>query len=331
MSKTLFFGDVHFSTERAYHYAAGNLFIDFLNSLPENNSDNTAVFLGDLTEAFIIDGRVVKQLLKMFEALRFKHTYILVGNHDIKKRKGVEHLVYEFLANQPNVTILSRPGEEISIEGLRVLSLPHYNPQTGFPLMYDLYDNNPFSGPYDYVIGHLTDNSIGAFGRTADLSKIDTRKIILGHIHTRSNDKYIGSVYSLNPLQNDRTRAVWVVDNSSRAWSEIALPEFVTFHEVEFPNPLPITTARIPVWTIFNCFDESLIESTYGKNLFIRQINVKPRAVNADQKKKEDFKMSFSNNKSTNPLVLISELMRSSSKVYDRGAVSILKKIFSDT
>jgi hypothetical protein len=324
-----FFGDVHFTDQREYLYEAGNEFLSFYKNLSQNNSQNIAVFLGDLVETFINSGRVFEQLHLLLEYSKFKHIYVLVGNHDLRKSKGREHLAFEFIRNMQNVTILEKPFEEITIEGYSCLSLPHYNHIEGLPPMYDHYNSIPkefTSKTYDFVLGHLTDNTINAFGKVADLSAIKTKKLILGHIHTRSNSSYIGSIYPLNPLQSDETRAIWCLDKYD--WSEISLPKMLGYYEVEFPESLPAVDHKISSWTVYNCYDVSLLKQKYG-NIHIRQVNSKPKNLNKSVLKKEHFRLSFSDSQSSKPIDLLNELIKSSSTSYDRGAVSILKKLLS--
>jgi hypothetical protein len=197
--------------------------------------------------------------------------------------------------------------------------------------MYDYYNNLPdsiMSQDYDFVIGHLTDSTINAFhSKTVDLNKIKTKKIILGHIHPRANERYIGSIFPLNHLQSDTTRAIWVLDNHK--WSEIPLPNFLDFYDIEFPSPLPKVPAMSPVWTIYNCKDISLVEK-YG-NIYIRQVLNKSIL---DRKKLVDnnFKMSFSQSESLSPYDLLMELIKQSdTNYYGRSAVQILKKVLKST
>jgi len=330
---TLFFGDVHFYSAKKYFVEAGYHFIDYVNNLKENTAANTAVFLGDLVENFVNDGIVFDQLTKLFEVMRFKHIYVLIGNHDIKHTKsGYEIVAYEFLRERKNVTFLEKPGEIVEIEGSKVLSLPHYNSITGFPPMYDYYSNLPgetLNQHYDYVLGHLTDSTLEVYGKPADLTKVKTDKFIFGHIHTRSNERYIGSVFALNPLQNGNDRAIWVLSDSA-IWSEIKMPDFLHFYEVTFPEALPkeSSNAVIPVYSIYDCHDESKLESLYGK-IHIRQVNVKPKSLNAILQKEADFKTSAKFSKSGNFNDILNELVRASKGTYDRGAVCILRDLFS--
>jgi hypothetical protein len=229
------------------------------------------------------------------------------------------------------VTILRKPADVINIGKFKCLSLPHYNHVDGYLPMYDYYSNLPKSiieQSYDFVIAHLSDNTVNTFqGKVADLSKIKCKKTIIGHIHNRTNDRYIGSVYPLNPLQEDDTRAVWVL-SSTGDWSEIAIPKILGYYEVEFPDPLPHTTHKISCWNVYNCYDQSLLHDTYG-DIFIRQINVKPKAMNKTLLRKEDFRLSFSGSDPSKPLELLNELIKSSSTSYDRGAIKILRGLFS--
>lgn len=332
-AKILFFGDVHFYGSKKYFIDAGDMFIEHVKSMPDNTSNNIAVFLGDLVETFVNEGIVFDQLHKLFDVMNFKKVYVLTGNHDLKKgRSGHEHVAYEFIKKYENVIVLDQPSK-VDIEGYKCLALPHYNAITNLPPMYEYYSNLPTSlinDEYDFVIGHFTDSSLDVFGRTVDLSKVKTKKLILGHIHVRSNKNYIGSIFALNPLQNATDRAVWILDNGT--WSESPLPNLIQFFDVTFPDALPedAKDCKIPIYTVFNCHSESDISKIYG-DIYVRQVNVKSKTLNPILQKESDFKTSAKFSKTGNYNDILSELVKTSKGTYDRGAVSILREIFLNT
>ena len=337
MSKTLVFGDVHFSDNRSYHYQAGEAFLKFYKDLKENNPDNIAIFLGDLCENKVINGKVIEQLNKLFRYSRFKKVYVLVGNHDVLHKANVGTcLVYEFARDLPNVVILEKPAEVLNIGKLKVLSLPHFNFIPNTPPMYDYYNNLPkdtLSQSYDLCIGHFTDSTTVTFhgSKTVDLSPVNAKRVLLGHIH-QPGGYYVGSIYALNPLQNDlkKQRKIHVYDDGTQSWEHITLPNFVQFNEITFKDRLPKTDALIDVWTIFNCNDPSLIEDVYG-DIIVRQLNSRPKTLNPALQKRKDFKAAFMKSSAVTNLELLNELISmNGTNYYNRTSIKLLRSLFTN-
>ena len=63
--------------------------------------------------------------------------------------------------------------------------------------------------------------------------------------------------------ENDRKRCALVLEGNS--WSEYSLPTFNEFISVVYPEPLPKSDAKVPIYTILNCSSESVARSKYGR------------------------------------------------------------------
>jgi hypothetical protein len=289
-----FFGDVHFndSPSRPWITKTGYDFLDWYKDLPINNEDNVAVFLGDLTENFLLSGTVYDMLHKLLiDHSKWKKVYVLVGNHDLKKR-GTEELTpydaFEEFIN--NIEILRDPAQVLEIEGMKFLSLPHYNPRPDLPSMIKYYSDLPkeiTDQEYDFAIGHFADDSAPMYGELANLDKIKAKNIILGHIHVKISDHYIGSVFPNSSKENDTVpRSVWMFDDPDTK-KEYVMPQFCEYHTIEFPKKLPKVKTPNPIWTIYNCKSENEARDHYGDDLgyvrktFAYTLNNKAKASNS--------------------------------------------------
>ena len=126
------YGDLHFSSDRPWSVKVAQKVIASIIESPNNNSDNTLVLLGDLTERATIDGTVYSMLMSLFVNLKYKEVILLVGNHDGKLNQfNRPVLVYDFVRSKAlkdrlfkNFTIVDKPLEK-NIEGMEFLFLPH--------------------------------------------------------------------------------------------------------------------------------------------------------------------------------------------------------------
>jgi hypothetical protein len=278
MSQIVVFGDVHLSDSRPWSEQVGNSFLEWFKNLEYNNENNTAIFTGDVAENFLSSGIVYDQMFMLFSTNnRFKKTYVVVGNHDIKKKGRKEHVTYKFVRNIKGLEIIEAPPATIKeIDGHRVLFLPHYNPRSVFPPMHEYYSNLPeeyHEKPFDIVVGHVADDSARVYGKTCLLSRIKTRYFALGHIHVRISQHYLGSIFPNNSKENDRTRCLKVFSRDQEHFYEesVKLPIFCEYYDVEFPNELPEVPAIHPIWTIYNCSSEEMARRLYGDDIYIRK------------------------------------------------------------
>ena len=266
-------GDLHFNSSKDYYVQVGEEFIKWFHGWVKNDPENELILAGDLVNTSIDGGIVIDQLVKMFNLSRFSKVHIVVGNHDIKRKDGIEQLAYKFLRQRENIAIYERE-QVVKIQGKQVLLLPHYNPTTSeesmskrYSKLHEIYDG------LDLTVGHFAEERYGGFGsdKIKNIEKLDTKYLCLGHIHIRTNPKiYIGSVYSTRVGEQDDRRAAWVLDSDGKLTFD-RLPVFCDFVTVEYPNPLPSTPAEVPVYTITNCSSDKIARLQYGDSIFIRK------------------------------------------------------------
>lgn len=263
-------GDIHFRDDKEYFSRASEEFLKWFKKWKRNVEGNTLILAGDLVESSLLSGNVAEYLERLVKYSNFNSIHICCGNHDKRKYHNDDQLAYQFFKNKENIYIYERPTE-VSIEGKKVLFLPYFVGLNNYgKTMSEYYGgistNLKFSNNYDLVVGHFCGDDASYFGGSdcvCNLDKINTKKLILGHIHTRgiNPEVYIGSVFACKKNENDKTRCAMILEGDT--WMEERLPEFIEFLSVIYPHPLPPSKAVIPVYTVLNCKSESIALSKY--------------------------------------------------------------------
>lgn len=269
-------GDIHFRDDHIYFSKASEDFLEWFQNWGRNTKENTLILAGDLVEASLLSGNVAEYLERFAKYSNFSSIHICVGNHDKRKYHNDDQLAYEFFKNKVDIHIYEKPTE-LTIEGKSVLILPYFVGlnclgKTMREYYGDIYRNEDFSNNYDLVVGHFCGDDVSFFGGAdcvPNLDKINTKKLILGHIHTRATKPsvYIGSVFACKKTENDDTRSALILDGDT--WIEERLPVFTEFITVTYPNPLPETKALTPIYTILNCKSEAIALSKYP-NIYVK-------------------------------------------------------------
>jgi hypothetical protein len=270
MPEIICFGDIHLSDDRPWMNKVGKAVVDYICTLPENNSDNVGLFLGDITERTSISGNVFNTILGLAHVLKFKKTYILIGNHDIKFRNGGWTTPLLFLKDDnkqlfKNIEIISEPYFFMQC-GVSILALP-FKPQFGASSIKDYEKIN--QGTEDLKNPTVIDLIVGHFADTSDPSVLDTLVNIthikskyrcLGHIHKPSGN-YIGSMIPNKVSEGRVPRYIHAYGKDT--FRKIELPIFCDYYEVTYPEELPSTPALYPLWTVKNCKDKDSAVNKY--------------------------------------------------------------------
>ena len=283
-------GDIHFRDDKEYFSRACEEFLKWFKKWDRNIESNSLILAGDLVETSLLSGNVAEYLERFIKYSNFNSIHICCGNHDKRKYHNDDQLAYQFFRNKENVYIYERPTE-VSIDDKNILILPYFVGLNNYGKTMneyygDIYNNPKFSNNYDLVVGHFCGDDASYFGGSDcvyNLDKINTKKLILGHIHTRTlnPEVYIGSVFACKKNENDSTRCAMVLDNDT--WVEDKLPEFVEFLTVIYPNPLPKSNAIIPVYTVLNCKSESIALSKYP-NIAIKRTTTDMFEISSNHK-----------------------------------------------
>ena len=202
MKRLCGFGDVHFSAMNPWNIKAGNNFLDWFEKQDFGPKEDTeSIWAGDIAEKDINPGIVIAQMNRLFESCekKFKHTYVVVGNHDKKLYHDVLQYSLMFLEGNPAFTVINTPQAITSKNNFKILALPHLHAtETGSLSLSDFYTKylKQFSKNenWDVVCGHWNiqeTDSDGFMSDGVDISPIKDKVHcwMLGHIHKRVREE----------------------------------------------------------------------------------------------------------------------------------------------
>lgn len=195
--RAILFTDVHFGlrSNSKVHNEDCLDFIRFVVQQGKAKNAETCIFLGDWTHTrSSVNAITMKYSIRAFEILNnaFKHSYIIVGNHDMPYRESREITTNEFSDLFPNITLVREP----MFKGGCAL--------VPFLLEQEHIDIGKKSG--DHLFGHL---ELPTFTLTRGIEmpdhgglKLDGLKgfkaVWTGHFHKRQNQRntwYIGNTF----------------------------------------------------------------------------------------------------------------------------------------
>ena len=307
MMKTNVFvlGDVQFQALNEWNYDIGNKFLDWFEELeiPENSY---LIQAGDMTEKDTNPGDVVRQLERFFSIClkKFKKSFILVGNHDIKLYHGKRQISFAF-AEEKNKIEVVKSLQNIEIDGMNILAMPHlaakgkslhsyYNDKT--PEEYLKLIKNGKS-KFDLCVGHWQkqgpENSPEWFRDGINTSNIPTNKFMLGHIHDRPDTDYLGSIWPLKVSEEktkfNRVIGIMSSDNGEISYSEINIPKFCKYVNISYPDPVEEKTdSLVYIYTIDNCKNINIARDFY-KDIYIRSTGTPPKEEEKTISSEEEF------------------------------------------
>lgn len=274
-------GDLHLQSDRPWGLEVGEETVKWIIENEHNDPKNTLVLLGDLTEKSVLTGSVYTLLMKLFTGLKYKKTYILVGNHDGKMGSRGADVVYDFLKDpeiksklSTNIEVIHEVKNLLIDNAYNCLFLPHIFPD-GTHSNKD-YANLPAEfkdKQYDIVFGHFTNTSVTYMGEKIDVSYLKSLCWAFGHIHNPS-EQYLGSLVPNSIAEAQQIRQIRVYEatpSGVRQTIEHLDRNICDYYTVNFPDPLPATTAIIPIFTVTNCKDISVARQQYGE-IYIRKV-----------------------------------------------------------
>jgi hypothetical protein len=279
------YGDLHISSDRPWSLDVSKKVCDTIIGHESNKEENSLILTGDITDKNTVDGSVIDLLHYLFENLKYKNTYICVGNHEGRIKHKKLSTTYDFLENPKYKShVLSsihiiRELREVLVEGMSTLFLPHIYPTENKSLSY--YSDLPKEirdKEYDLILGHITDSRL-SFPSTdkIDISYLKSKRNIMGHIHSGEYKDlgYLGSFIPNSVSETDFPRYRLLIKKEvtgilTETWE--VLDPILEYKEVDYPSPLVRTKAPVVVWSFTNCADEEVARSFYKKpEMFIRK------------------------------------------------------------
>lgn len=232
------FGDIHLSAMTPWVHEVGEKFISWFDKWCDsiNDSDPNILWLGDITEKDVNPGDVVDQEYRLFKRCSevFNNVYVLMGNHDLKLYKSKAQHSLKFLRNIPHVHIIETP-EEFTINNTSIRALPFMRIE-GQTLV-DYYSNMKFDADVDLVVGHWNKvDKKNPLIKGIDISNMRSKMFCLGHIHTRVDPDYTGSIFP-NKV-NEEGQRVYKIFNDGKLIDEVELPCFLKYKTITYPEKI---------------------------------------------------------------------------------------------
>lgn len=267
------FGDIHLSSMNPWNNVVGEKFIEwfkiFAEDVSKKDADANILWLGDITEKDVNPGDVIDQEYRIFDicSKNFNNVYVLMGNHDLKLYKQKAQHSLKFLRNIPKVVIIDKPTT-FTINNTKIRALPHIRVE-GQSLS-DYYSNMRFNEDVDLTVGHWNkiDPKHPNYGGV-DVSNMRTKMLCLGHIHTRIEDCYTGSIFA-NKYNEAGERVYKMFDNGKEVGSA-KLPNFLDYRTIEYPNE-PDTSADYYTTVVYDVEGVKSVQQAkiHYPNIYIR-------------------------------------------------------------
>lgn len=282
------FGDIHLSAMSSWIHDVGEKFISWFDKWCDslNDNDPNILWLGDITEKDVNPGDVIDQEYRIFKKCSetFNNTYVIMGNHDLKLYKQKAQHSLKFLRNIKGVKIIETP-ETFTINNTKIRALPFMRIE-GQSLT-DYYSNMKFTDDVDLTVGHWNkyDPNI-PYIKGVDVSNMRTKMLCLGHIHTRVDSDYTGSIFP-NKV-NEEGERVYKVFNNGKLIEEVKLPTFLKYDTIIYPNDIPETNDNaIHVYEVNGVKSLQAAQIKYP-NVYIRGI----KQIKIDKEQTSSYKSS---------------------------------------
>lgn len=224
----LVLGDLHLQENWIKRKQVENFF-NWLNNQEFIKNEKKIILLGDLFEIPTPDSQLVLFYLDLFaNKWKDKDIYIIQGNHDY----NLETNSLDFFKFLDNVEIIKEKAER-QIEMKAILFLPYYSHEnTDKKPMTEYYSS--IEGKWDYIFGHIEDDTQHFGNKYCDLSKIKGKKVF-GHIHTPDIQKkgnYIGSCIRNSSTEKNDKKYLALISKDN--FELIEIPVFMEYETVEY-------------------------------------------------------------------------------------------------
>ena len=285
-------GDLHLS----YHQPKGDQVKEFLRWLflfesPYNTLENYLVLLGDLVEALDDPSELLEVYIDLFlNQSKFKHIFIMKGNHD----ENMSSAFTSALRPLKNVTIIESI-QEMSLEGLEFLFLPHYDhTKHKLPPMTEYYSSKEvqerFNKKYDYVFHHVEDEQNHFSKKYCDLSWIKTSNWLCGHIHMENVTKggrILGAPIFNSITEKNKTPYIASIDPNTKKYTLIEVPKFLSYYEVDYPNDIEKPKTKYGLWKVKESLNKEETLKYYTKQAEEKGFTFYPLAIFSKKAKRE--------------------------------------------
>lgn len=272
MKKIYGIGDVHFSSMNKWNIEAGEHFLKWFEDWdPGKKEDCELFFAGDLSEKDVNPGIVVLQLTKLFNLCekKFSHTWICMGNHEKKYFRGEEQHSLMFTNEYKSISVVEEISHIKTPNGFSVLVMPFFK-NTMDKNLYKYYNNleeSYYNNHYDAIVGHWEIDGTVPFANetnSVNVDKLKSKSWFIGHIHTRVDDRYLGSVWPNNSKENESPlpRGIKVL-NENREKDFIEFPTFLEYKHINIGDDIEKDESKAVIYIVDN-FDMNKAKELYS-------------------------------------------------------------------
>jgi DNA repair exonuclease SbcCD nuclease subunit len=221
----LIIGDLHLRIEEPFLSATSD-FLSWLLSKEEYNNENTnLIFLGDIFHRSLPNPIVVKKFMEFINKSKVNEIHIIAGNHGYTRIRD-SYAIYP-LSTMEKVRIYTQPADIVLSDLGHCLMMPYL-----YEGMKETYENDFNINQYDYAFGHFADRAL--FGEEIDISKLQAKNIVLGHVHIGQPDKdnYLGVPVITNYAEKGYKPKLLSVKDGVKDY--IDLPVFLDYFSIDY-------------------------------------------------------------------------------------------------
>lgn len=296
-------GDIHLQSKSPKYDNVIDTLDWIFNNKNLNNENNEILFLGDLCEINSPFSCFEKFVDYFVNRSHFNQIYLLTGNHDV--------------ANLDNVLALFRPlknvkvitdWEIIKFYNCNLLLLPHFNHEgTNKLSMIETYSNlyKTLTEEFDYGFSHVEDETQHFSKRFVDVSKLNVKQWLNGHIHNGNawnGGHYLGSACANSVAEHGVDKKIAIIDGETKECEFVTLPKFLEYYSVEYGKPLPKIDTKYGIFIIINSIvnrNEAILHyeqeaEKHGYKFYCRKVLTKKlKSVELDEIENTSEKLTF--------------------------------------
>lgn len=246
-------GDIHLQSHEPKRSNAIDTLNWIFNNKDLNNENNSILFLGDLCEInspFELFGVFVDYFTNKS---KFAKIYLLQGNHDLANQSTILSLFRPL----PNVEVIA-DWKTIKFYNCNLIMLPHFNHEgTNKVSMIELYSNlyKTVTEEFDFGFSHVEDETEHFSKRFADVSKLNVKKWLNGHIHNGNawdGGHYLGSACMNSVAESGVDKKIAIIDGETKECELIEVPKYLEYYTIEYGKPLPKIDTKYGIFIIIN-------------------------------------------------------------------------------
>ena len=301
--KLVVVGDIHLQNSEPKRSNALDTLNWIVNNKELNNENNSILFLGDLCEV-----NSPYELYSVFvdcfvNRCHFSNIYLLQGNHDCQNLSSILAL----FSPLKNVEIITE-WKTLKFYNCNLLLLPHFNHEgTNKLSMIETYSNlyKIVIEEFDYGFSHVEDETQHFSKRFVDVSKLNVKQWLNGHIHNGNawnGGHYLGSACANSVAESGVDKKIAIIDGETKECEFITLPKYLEYYSVEYGKPLPKIDTKYGIFIIINSIvnrNEAILHyeqeaEKHGYKFYCRKVLTKKlKSVELDEIENTSEKLTF--------------------------------------